>query len=211
MTKSKGLQNNGWLGRKHTPETLEKMRISHLGQIPWCKGKNFSDEHKKSIKEGMSSSEKFQKACRENVKIAREVAWRKTRSDKQIEQLKKASKNSWNKPRTQKQLDASSRNGKLSFKGDFRILKGRNLKYCPEHPNRMRNHVYFSRIVVEKQIGRYLTSKEIVHHEDRNKSNDEIFNLIAFTSQSAHMRWHKNPANVKPEEIIFDGRKIHTI
>ena len=29
--------------------------------------------------------------------------------------------------------------------------------------------------------------------------------IMKVNSQSAHMRFHKNPKNVKPSEIIFDG------
>lgn len=34
---------------------------------------------------------------------------------------------------------------------------------------------------------------------------------MCFSSNSAHKRWHKDPKNVKPEEIIFDGRKLLSI
>jgi len=31
---------------------------------------------------------------------------------------------------------------------------------------------------------------------------------MAFINKSAHIRFHGNPNNVKPEEIIFDGRLL---
>jgi group I intron endonuclease len=39
---------NYW-GRKAAPETIVKLRESHLGQTPWNTGKLLSDEHKKKI------------------------------------------------------------------------------------------------------------------------------------------------------------------
>lgn len=49
---------------------------------------------------------------------------------------------------------------------------------------------------------------EKVHHLDEIRNNNNPKNLMAFVSNSAHIRFHKNPNNVKPEEIIFDGRKL---
>lgn len=78
----------------------------------------------------------------------------------------------------------------------------------PTHPfSDSHGYIFEHRLVIEKQIGRYLTSKEVSHH--RGKKDDNKPNmLMAFSSQSAHLRFHKNPKNVKPKEIIFDGLKI---
>ena len=89
------------------------------------------------------------------------------------------------------------------------IKKGYVLIYCHNHPFRNHaNRVQEHRLIIEKQIGRYLTKKEKVHHLDEIKSNNSPKNLMAFTSESAHQRFHFNPQSVKPSEIIFDGRKL---
>jgi plasmid replication initiation protein len=76
----------------------------------------------------------------------------------------------------------------------------------PSQPRRNK-YAFSYRIAIEKIIGRMLKPFEPVHHVDKNKSNDEINNLMVFSSDSAHQRFHKNPDNVQTKEIIFDGRK----
>lgn len=46
------------------------------------------------------------------------------------------------------------------------------------------------RVVAEKMIGRPLKSGEIVHHRDGNKRNNNPNNLVVFSSQSEHARFH---------------------
>jgi len=42
------------LGRKHSDETRKKLRESHLGQIPWIKGKTHSDDVRKALSDALS-------------------------------------------------------------------------------------------------------------------------------------------------------------
>jgi uncharacterized protein (DUF1330 family) len=92
--------------------------------------------------------------------------------------------------------------------GRRKTERGYILIYKPEHPFcSKRRYVYEHRLVIEKQIGRYLLSTEPIHHlgnRDDNRPNV----LMAFISDSVHNRFHKNPLTVKPKEIIFDGRKV---
>lgn len=91
--------------------------------------------------------------------------------------------------------------------GKYRHLYGYILAYAPGHPYQVRNYVNEHRLVIEKRIKRFLSPQEIVHHIDGNKSNNRLSNLIAFTSRSAHLRFHKNPFSVNLKEIIFDGSR----
>ena len=97
-----------------------------------------------------------------------------------------------------------------AWKGGRRTQNGYVFIYVPNHPFHNRHNVIQEhRIVVEQQIGRYLKPKERTHHLNGIKNDNRPRNLMAFTSESAHQRFHKNPNNVKPSEIIFDGRKLY--
>lgn len=47
------------------------------------------------------------------------------------------------------------------------------------------------RVVAERILGRALLPEEVVHHEDRNKQNNNPINLIVFSCQAEHARHHK--------------------
>lgn len=80
----------------------------------------------------------------------------------------------------------------------------------PSHPFANERYVFEHRLIVEAQIGHYLAPENRVHHLNEIKDDNRPENLIAFISESAHQRFHHNPDNVKPSEIIFDGRLLTT-
>lgn len=49
---------------------------------------------------------------------------------------------------------------------------------------------YEHRLVMEKHLGRKLNKSEIVHHIDRNKSNNNLDNLMLFPNSGAHIKYH---------------------
>ena len=122
-----------------------------------------------------------------------------------------------NKPKTTKKTRQKMRDNHADvlgennprFKGRVKDKHDYVLVYSSDHPYKNnRNQVREHRLVVEAQIGRYLDPKWRVHHINRVRDDNRPENLMCFSSISAHNRFHKNPNNVKDNEIIFDGRKL---
>jgi len=77
----------------------------------------------------------------------------------------------------------------------------------PEHPFcEKKGYIAEHRLVVEKQIGRYLLPTEKCHHLGKRDDNRPHM-LMAFSNHSAHRRFETN-GKYKKSEIIFDGRKL---
>lgn len=80
--------------------------------------------------------------------------------------------------------------------------------YSPDHPNHHKKTKYVleHRLIVEKSISRLLSKKEVVHHIDNNGTNNNIKNLIVFSSPYTHRLHHKTLTKNK-DHIVFDGSK----
>lgn len=76
--------------------------------------------------------------------------------------------------------------------------------YKPEHPYACNKYIKEHRLVIEKQIGRYLLPEEMPHHINGIKNYNRPENLMLFKNRSAHVRFEKG-GKVKPKEIIFNG------
>lgn len=82
-----------------------------------------------------------------------------------------------------------------NWKGGRTILKRGNtsyvLIYTPDHPRcHTDGRVYEHIVVVEEAWGYPLPNGSVVHHVDGNGLNNELSNLMVFSSQADHMRWH---------------------
>lgn len=62
--------------------------------------------------------------------------------------------------------------------------------FSPDHPNKTkRGYVKEHRLVVEKDLGRFLTKDEQVHHINGNKQDNRLINLQVVSHQE-HLRIH---------------------
>lgn len=75
-----------------------------------------------------------------------------------------------------------------------RLISGSGyiLVYCPEHPYAKRVHksggyVWEHRLIMEIKLGRYLHPSEVVHHKNKNKTDNRIENLVLFASNGDHL------------------------
>ena len=100
----------------------------------------------------------------------------------------------------QKQKISSSRMGRFKGKdnphwkgGKFSDGNGYVSIYCPGHPySNKYNYVREHRLVIEKHIGRYLKRDEVVHHINRNKSDNRLENLLLISNSVEHLKlFHK--------------------
>lgn len=102
------------------------------------------------------------------------------RSKKHIQALREGSKRRWsNLQERKKQSERFSGKNHPNWKGGKYIDKyGYIWIYNSDHPNRKQgNYVREHRLVMEKYLGRYLKSKEKVHHINGIKNDNRIGNL----------------------------------
>lgn len=92
-------------------------------------------------------------------------------------------------------LPDSNGSNNPNWRGGIRYDRGRKMWYSPGHPyaqlvgKKKTPYVFEYRLVVEKSLGRYLLSTEIVHHIDNDHTNNNIDNLQVMT-QSEHIKVH---------------------
>lgn len=88
--------------------------------------------------------------------------------------------------------------------GGFIMYKrnGYIMLYIPSHPRAGKDGMVYEHIIkAEEYLGRPLKKEEVVHHEDRCRSNNSKENLYVFKTQEDHSRYHKS--NIK--EVLLSG------
>lgn len=84
------------------------------------------------------------------------------------------------------------------------ILNGYVVVYDPSNPRaNSRGGVYEHVLVAEQKLGRYLKPEEVVHHSDRNRSNNNPDNLWVFASDSDHAAFHSGNAYYTDDDGIY--------
>lgn len=162
----KGKIKHPWLGRKHTKQSKEKNRISHLRE-------NLSMETLKK----MSEAHKGKSSHRANIPLEKEYGEIRARIIKQKQSASKKGKYDGNRnPR---------------WKEGKRLAQGYIYLYKSTHPFSTKNYIAEHRLVMENHIGRYLKSEEEVHHINGIKTDNRIENLLLLKNKSEHRKLHR--------------------
>lgn len=76
----------------------------------------------------------------------------------------------------------------------------------PNHPHKNKQgYVPEHRLVVEKALGRFLETTEIIHHIDENPQNNKIENLYLFVRRPDHAIYHRFVKRGKCERIVHSN------
>lgn len=87
--------------------------------------------------------------------------------------------------------------GKFNINGYIQV-------YLPEHPKATTNGCVYEHILVaEKFLGRPLKDEEVVHHKDKNRSNNSPDNLMVFRTKSDHSAFHQGCAAEQDKNGIW--------
>lgn len=83
----------------------------------------------------------------------------------------------------------------LPYTGGHTVIYGGYVfELCPDHPKGNRfGFVAQHRLIVERALGYYLQSHQLVHHIDHNKANNDLDNLQVM-SKGDHLRLHRRQA-----------------
>lgn len=110
---------------------------------------------------------------------------------------------------TKELMSAQRRGAKhYNWRGGRRINDlGYVLIYRPEHPAASKKGlVREHRLVVERELGRYLEAEEVVYHINGDRADNRVSNLLLFTDQTSHMRFESGKLQ-DPSKVLFDGSK----
>ena len=76
------------------------------------------------------------------------------------------------------------------FKGGIKVRNGYVLIYSPKNLDKKGKYIFEHRLIMEKHLGRYLKSSEIVHHKNGVTIDNRIENLKLFKNSSEHTKFH---------------------
>lgn len=83
-------------------------------------------------------------------------------------------------------------------------LNGYIAVYMPEHERAFDNGcVYEHVLVAEKMLGRKLKPLECVHHEDRDRTNNNPNNLMVFKTNDDHVAYHGGAEYLQDEDGTY--------
>ena len=95
--------------------------------------------------------------------------------------------------------------GKVKYNGYIAI-------YMPDHHRAFDNGCVYEHILVaEKMIGRLLLPDEVVHHKDKNRTNNTEDNLMVFATDEDHISYHAGGIPILQENGSYKCDRIYTV
>lgn len=73
------------------------------------------------------------------------------------------------------------------------------------------NQRHQHRVIAERVLGRILADGEVVHHEDKNRKNNVLTNLIVFKSKADHNHHHHGSCLNHGEPCKCDCIRLHEL
>lgn len=95
----------------------------------------------------------------------------------------------------------------IFWKGGTFVDNGYVYIYSPNHPHAVRKYVREHRLVMEKNLGRYLKPTEIVHHINQIRHDNRIENLKLYKNNSSHHRGHGPKRPDITVDLVMNLRK----
>jgi hypothetical protein len=152
-------------------------------RIPHNKGKKTGLIPKSAFKKGHKTWNKDTHIQTNNaLKIWQENGGKVWSKDKKLPQL--SGKNHWH-----------WKGGRAKCNGYYYVLQ-------PNHPYAdVNGRISEHRLVAEKYLGRFLTSKELIHHINEDKLDNRKENLYLFSNRGIHVAYH-NLLKFNPSLVI---------
>jgi len=158
------------------------------GSIPWNKGKKWSEEVKQKMRKakqgrcnGINNSfygKHHTNETKKKISLAHKGKKRKPFTEETRQKMGK-----WQKGSGNNQWKGGK---KKDSQGYIHLLK-------PEHPfSDIKGYILEHRIIMEQKIGRYLNSKEVIHHINGIKNDNRIENLRLFRNDIEHRKYHRH-------------------